>query len=43
VVDGLREARNDLRDDDIPVDVRARVTASLDAAIARVENDPRWR
>lgn len=43
VIDGLREARNDLRDDDIPVNVRTRVTASLDAAIARVESDPRWK
>lgn len=43
VIDGLREAQRDLSDDDIPVDVRARVMASLDRAIVRVREDPRWR
>lgn len=43
VVKSLREAQRDLRDDDIPADIRARVVASLDGAIARIQNDPRWR
>jgi hypothetical protein len=43
VINGLREARNDLSDDDIPAKARARALAAMDSAIARVESDTRWR
>jgi hypothetical protein len=48
VLNSLREARNDLGDNDGPDNAyarqaRARVRASFDAAIARFERDPRWQ
>jgi bla regulator protein blaR1 len=43
VIDSLREAQRDMRNDDMPKKMGAEVIASLDRAIARMESDPRWR
>ena len=42
VLNSLREAQREVDDDDVPVNVKIRVKASLNAAITRIESDPRW-